>query len=419
MKKFSLFGFDITRAEKRNAGMTTESYMQWINNLTGGHVVNQDTVQGIAAWGRGRSILSNTIAGLPKNLYEKTKEGRKIVDSSDKQPSIKLIKQSVNDNLTSYQWHDYMMGSVLDYGNAYSVIYRNENNTPLGMSIVHPDRVEVKVYDNTVIYTIKTSDNNKVDVAYEDMYHIMGATNNGYIGINPIKAYSTTLALSLAMTTFARDLYTANTNLEGYIKMPGKLDKSIIEKTRESWKKTYGGNTGNSTAFLDQGMEYVPLSMTPENAQLIQMMRYTSKNIALMLGLPAHMINEMDEAKYNNVELTGIEFVKYSLMPWVQKFEIENNKLLRYDQQGKYQWKYNVNGLMRGDAKSRSEFYNSMVNMGAMTPNQVRELEDMNPYDGGNEYYIQGNNMIPVSKLDDYYNTQKGGQNEQSGKTNI
>lgn len=409
-----ILGFDIKRSEKRNAGMTTESYMQWVNNLSGGQVVNQDTVQGIVAWGRGRSILSNTLAGLPKNLYRKTKEGREIETSVAKNPSIGIIKYKVNENMTSYQWHDYMMGSVLDYGNAYSVIYRDDNNRPLGMSIVHPDRVEVKVYDNTVIYTVKTNDDKKIDIAYEDMYHIMGATNNGYVGINPIKAYSTTLALSMAMSTFSRDLYTANTNLEGYIKLAGKLDESIIKKVRESWKKTYGGNSGNTTAFLDQGMEYVPLSMTPENAQLIQMMRYTSKNIALMLGLPAHMINEMDEAKYNNVELTGIEFVKYSLLSWVHKFEIEDNKLLRYDQQGTYQWKYNVNGLMRGDSKSRSEFYNSLVNIGALTPNQVRELEDMNPYEGGDQYYIQGNNMIPVSKLDDYYNNQKGGQNEQS-----
>jgi len=85
--------------------------------------------------------------------------------------------------------------------------------------------------------------------------------------------------------------------------------------------------------------------------------------------------------------------------------------LLRESEQSTYRWKYNVNGLMRGDSKSRAEFYNTMINIAALTPNQVRQLEDLNPYEGGDEYYIQGNNMIPVNKLDEYYN-KEGGTNE-------
>jgi HK97 family phage portal protein len=379
-------------------------------NLTGGGAnVNQATVQGISAWSRGRSILSNTLAGLPKNLYEKTSAGPKIVD---KHQSLDLIKLMANSNLNAYQWHDYMMGTAIDYGNAYSLIHRDENARPMYLSIIHPDKVTVEVWDNAVMYKIKLKNdsNETVTVDYSDMYHIMGSTNNGYVGTSTLKANATSLGLSLSMNNFAKDLYDSNTNLEGYIKNPGRLDAEVIKKVRESWQSNYGGTGTSSTAFLDQGMEYVPLSMTPENAQLIQLMRYTNKNIATILGIPAHMINEMDEAKYNNVELTGIEFVKYSLLHWVNKFEIQNNKLLRESEQGTYKWKYNVNGLMRGDSKSRAEFYNTMINIAALTPNQVRQLEDLNPYEGGDEYYIQGNNMIPVNKLDEHYN--KGGTNE-------
>ena len=394
------------KSEKRDI----DSYMRYMYNLTGGGAnVNQATVQGISAWSRGRSILSNTLAGLPKNLYQKTSVGPKIVD---KHQSLDLIKLMANSNLNAYQWHDYMMGTAIDYGNAYSLIHRDENARPMYLSIIHPDKVTVEVWDNAVMYKIKLKNdsNETVTVDYSDMYHIMGSTNNGYVGTSTLKANATSLGLSLSMNNFAKDLYDSNTNLEGYIKNPGRLDAEVIKKVRESWQSNYGGTGTSSTAFLDQGMEYVPLSMTPENAQLIQLMRYTNKNIATILGIPAHMINEMDEAKYNNVELTGIEFVKYSLLHWVNKFEIQNNKLLRESEQGVYKWKYNVNGLMRGDSKSRAEFYNTMINIAALTPNQVRQLEDLNPYEGGDEYYIQGNNMIPVNKLDEHYN--KGGTNE-------
>ena len=395
------------RTEKRDI----DSYMRYMYNLTGGGAnVNQDTVQGIAAWSRGRSILSNTLAGLPKNLYRKEEDGLKVVDNHQ---SLDLVKLMANSNLNAYQWHDYMMGTAIDYGNAYSVIHRDSNARPTHLSIVHPNKVTVEVYDNAVMYKIKPKENGNdvITVHYDDMYHIMGSTNNGYVGTSPLKANATSLGLSLSMNNFAKDLYDSNTNLEGYIKNPGRLDAEVIKKVRESWQKNYGGTGTSSTAFLDQGMEYVPLSMTPENAQLIQLMRYTNKNIATILGIPAHMINEMDEAKYNNVELTGIEFVKYTLLHWVNKFEIQNNKLLRESEQSTYKWKYNVNGLMRGDSKSRAEFYNTMINIAALTPNQVRQLEDLNPYEGGDEYYIQGNNMIPVNKLDEYYN-KEGGTNE-------
>lgn len=402
----NIFKAAFGRTEKRDI----DSYMRYMYNLTGGGAnVNQATVQGISAWSRGRSILSNTLAGLPKNLYEKTSAGPKIVD---KHQSLDLIKLMANSNLNAYQWHDYMMGTAIDYGNAYSLIHRDENARPMYLSIIHPDKVTVEVWDNAVMYKIKLKNdsNETVTVDYSDMYHIMGSTNNGYVGTSTLKANATSLGLSLSMNNFAKDLYDSNTNLEGYIKNPGRLDAEVIKKVRESWQSNYGGTGTSSTAFLDQGMEYVPLSMTPENAQLIQLMRYTNKNIATILGIPAHMINEMDEAKYNNVELTGIEFVKYSLLHWVNKFEIQNNKLLRESEQGTYKWKYNVNGLMRGDSKSRAEFYNTMINIAALTPNQVRQLEDLNPYEGGDEYYIQGNNMIPVNKLDEHYN--KGGTNE-------
>lgn len=402
-----ILGFDISRAEKRvQTTVIPEAF--WSPADT--EDVNAKKVNGIAAWWRGKQIYSNTVAGLPKNLYEMVDGERRIVESH---PSLNLIKMNANEYLDSYSWHDYMVGAVIDYGNAYSVIIRDQYANPVALKIVHPNRVDLKVYeDGQVLYMIKGSEDEKpMDVLYEDMYHIKGLNHNGYWGVNPLEAHKINLGAVLSAQKYNKNFYDNGTNLQGYISMPGKLTPEMIEKVRKSWQAKYSGAGGSTTAFLDQDMKYNSIGMRPEDAQYLQTRKFQTNEIATILGLPSHMVNDMDKATYNNMEQANTQFVTHSLLPYVQKFEVENNKLLKESEKGRLKWKYNVNGLMRGDSTARSEYYAKMLKIGAMTPNQVRTLEDMNAYEGGDRYYIEGNNLVPVDKIDEY--NMQGGNNEQ------
>lgn len=369
--------------------------------------VDVKSVSGIATWWRGTQILSNVIAGLPKHLVQYKGDDRLIVKDS---PSVPLITDMANVNLDSYAWHDYIMQSVLNYGNGYSLIGRDSNARPTSLTVVHPDKVKVYVYSNAVVYEIKGSEGEEpLKVLYDDMYHIKGLTHNAYTGISPISAHATSLGATISAQKYGKNSYDKGFLSTGYIKMPGTLTAEVMKTLRTSWASRNSGVDNMGTSILDNGTEYVPLSMSMIDAQYIETRRFQKSEIATILGIPTHLINEMGDAKYNNVENTNTQFVQYTIMSYVHKFEQENKKLLRADQRGSLSWKYNVNGLMRGDMAARSAFYSAGIQNSWLKPSEARSLEDMTG--GIDDYMISANNQIPYEKLDEVLNNKKGGTN--------
>lgn len=362
--------------------------------------VDSNAVNGIAAWWRGTQVLSNTIAGLPKHLIKTVGEDRENVTNA---PSVPLLTDMANQNLSSYAWHDYMMQSVLNRGNGYSLINRDSNSRPTSLTIVPADKVKVLVYDDAVVYEV----NDKMRVLHDDMYHIKGLSHNGYVGINPIQAHATTLGATLEAQKYGENSYKKGFLSSGYLKIDGKLDPTTKDNLRKGWSSSNLGASNMTTPVLDIGQEYVPLTMSNQDAQYIEDRRFQKAEISTILGLPSHFINEMGDAKYNNVENTNIQFVQYTLMPYVHKFVQENKKLLRDDERFNHKWKYNVNGLMQGDSKARAEYMASGIKNSWMKPSEARNLEDMTG--GIDDFLVSVNNQVPYEDLDKFI---KGNGNE-------
>ena len=176
--------------------------------------------------------------------------------------------------------------------------------------------------------------------------------------------------------------------------------KNNIQKIFDT--KHSGVNSTSNTPVIDAGMSYKPIGMPPKDAQFIESNNFSNNEIATMFGVPAPMINQLERATHANIEQLKIDFVTNCLMPWVGKLDQEYfNKLLTPREQTGY-FKFNVNSLMRGDSKTRAEFYRIMMSTSVMTINEVRGLEDMDPIDGGDEVMLPLN-MIPISKSDEYY----------------
>ena len=394
-----ILGFDISKAKKRDASPTNPFY-----NFSHGfgfdsNNVDVDSVSGIAAWWRASQILSNIIAGLPKHLVKYVGDDRENVYDT---PAVDLITNMANKNLDSYSWHDYMMQSVINYGNAYSLIARDQNATPRSLTTVHPDRVSVHVYDNAIVYHVNRKGQEPLKVLYDDMYHIKGLSHNGYVGMNPIQAHAVSLGATISAQNYGKNSFDKGFLSAGYLKLEGRLEPNVKKTIRENWSKTVLGTNNMETPILDVGQEYVPLKMSMQDAQYIENRRFQKGEIATILGIPTHLINEMGDAKYNNVENTNTQFVQYTIMSYVHKFEIENNKLLREAQKSNHKWKYNVNGLMRGDMAARGEFYAKGIQNSWLKPSEARSLEDMTG--GIDDYLISTNNQVPYSKLDEVLN---------------
>ena len=399
-----ILGLEITRSEKRQASQLNPYYNSFYGYGFGTSSVDIDSVSGIASWNRCSQILAGTISGLPKHLVETTDNDRKIIYDN---PSVPLITDMANQNMNSYNWHEYMMQSVINYGNGYSLIRRNAQYQPIGLSIVHPDNVTVYVYDDAVVYEVQYQEKGTIKVLYEDMYHIKGLSHNGYVGINPIQAYKNQLGATISAQKYGKNSYDKGFLSSGYLELEGSLNEETKRNLRENWANVSLGADNMGTPVLDKGQKYVPLKMNHQDAQYLDDRKFQKAEIATMLGVPTHLVNEMGDAKYNNVENTNTQFVQYTIMNYVHKFEEENKKLLREDQRMRYKWRYDVNGLMRGDMAARGEFYAKGIQNSWLKPSEARNMEDLQG--GIDDYLLSINNQVPFNEREDFKPNNKGG----------
>ncbi len=188
-------------------------------------------------------------------------------------------------------------------------------------------------------------------------------------------------------------------NMSGVFKYPSTLKPDAYERLkRDLIAQSVGLHNAHIPLLFEGGMQYERISIPPEDAQFIATRKFQKTEIATIYGVPPHMIADLERATNNNIEHQGMEFVTYCLMPYLVRIEEElNRKLLRTDEFSNYYFKFNPNGLLRGDAKTRSEYYKNLNFIGAINANEVRAYEEMNSYDGGDEYFVQLN-MQPVQQ---------------------
>ena len=166
------------------------------------------------------------------------------------------------------------------------------------------------------------------------------------------------------------------------------------ERVRDAWQRAYGGRNAHKVAVLEEGMKFTPIAIPNNEAQFLETRKFQIEEIARMYRVPLHMIGDLDHATFSNVEHLSLDFVKYSLDPWIVRWEQSLQKALLSDsEKGQYFVKFNVDGLLRGDYASRMQGYATARQNGWMSANDIRELEDMNMLseeEGGNLYLVNG-----------------------------
>jgi HK97 family phage portal protein len=393
---------DIFKRPEKRSNMTSPKWMKLMTQ--GGESVSEESVLKLSAVWSCVRILSETIAGLPINVMQKSDD---VMETLPTHPAARLVKFKPNKMHTSFTYRELIVAHAVLHGNHYSIIVRNGNADPIELLPLHPKDVEVVVMENELYYNVKLGDDTMTMPA-DNILHIAGLGFDGKKGKSVIKCHAENLGLSLSAQKYGKEFYDSGTKLDGYIKMPGKFDPSQLEKIRESWSNTYGGVSGGKTAILDGGSEYQQLGLPPEDAQYIGTRQFQKTEIATIFRVPSHMINDLDRATHNNIEHQAIEFVMYSLLPWINRIEQEfNRKLLRANEQGNVYFKMNTNGLLRGDAAARAEFYFKMEQMGVMSINEIRRLEDLNPIENGGEHFVPLN-RIALSQAKEFYSNQNG-----------
>ena len=345
-------------------------------------------------------ILAEAVASLPLHVYEYQDDGgKKLVHDH---PLYYLLHDEPNPEMTSFVFRETLMSHLLIWGNAYAQIIRDGAGRVLGLYPLLPDKMEVQRDDRGNIYYVysRNSDENPMFKEYgniklkaEDVLHIPGLGFDGLIGYSPIAMAKNAVGMTLACEEYGASFFANGANPGGVLEHPGVLKDP--SKVRESWNSVYRGvNNAHKIAVLEEGMKYQQIGIPPEEAQFLETRKFQINEIARLYRIPPHMVGDLDKSSFSNIEQQSLEFVKYTLDPWVIRWEQSlQRSLLLPGEKGKYFIKLNVDGLLRGDYQSRMNGYAVGRQNGWFSANDIREMENMNPIpdeEGGNLYLVNG-----------------------------
>ena len=423
-----LFGFGQAR-DKPVDKAADAGYSFLFGRTTSGKPVNERTAMQTTAVYACVRILAEAIASLPLHVYEYQDDGgKKLVHDH---PLYYLLHDEPNPEMTSFVFRETLMSHLLIWGNAYAQIIRDGAGRVLGLYPLLPDKMDVQRDDKGNIYYVysRNSDENPMFKEYgniklkaEDVLHIPGLGFDGLIGYSPIAMAKNAVGMTLACEEYGASFFANGANPGGVLEHPGVLKDP--SKVRESWNSVYRGvSNAHKIAVLEEGMKYQQIGIPPEEAQFLETRKFQINEIARLYRIPPHMVGDLDQSSFSNIEQQSLEFVKYTLDPWVIRWEQSlQRSLLLPSEKGKYFIKLNVDGLLRGDYQSRMNGYAVGRQNGWFSANDIREMENMNPIpdeEGGNLYLINGA-MTKLADAGAFAKTDMGQQNapaqENSGK---
>jgi HK97 family phage portal protein len=387
-------------------------YFFWGSSSSGKMVTERSSMQMTAVYSCVR-ILAEAVAGLPFHLYRYNDSGGK--EKALDHPLYFLLHDEPNPEMTAFAFRETLMGHLLLWGNAYAQIVRNGKGQVLGLYPLMPNKMRVDRDQNGRIYYVytrtqedsKLGETGQVYLDAKDVLHIPGLGFDGIIGYSPIAMAKNAVGMAIACEEYGAKFFANGASPGGVLEHPGIVKDP--ERVRESWNSVYQGS-GNShkIAVLEEGMKYTPIGISPEQAQFLETRKFQINEIARIFRVPPHMVGDLEKSSFSNIEQQSLEFVKYTLDPWVIRWEQSiNRQLLLSQEKGIYFSKFNVDGLLRGDYQSRMSGYATGVQNGFMSPNDVRELENMDliPEElGGNRYLCNGN-MIDIASAGNWTQT--------------
>ena len=393
----------VNRIRNRTAG---SMYTFYLGNSTSGKNVNERSAMQMTAVYACVRILSEAIAGLPLHLYRYNDKGGK--EKATDHPLYFLLHDEPNAEMTSFSFRETMMTHLLLWGNAYAQIIRNGKGGVMGLYPLMPDRMTVDRDENKRLYyeyRVSADDapinkESVVKLTPYEVLHIPGLGFDGLVGYSPIAMAKNAVGMAIACEEYGAKFFANGAQPIGVLEHPGVIKDPA--KLRENWQAVYGGSSNaNKTAILEEGMKYSPISIAPEQAQFLETRKFQINEIARIFRVPPHMVGDLEKSSFSNIEQQSLEFVKYTLDPWVVRWEQSMMRsLLSQEEKGRYFAKFNVDGLLRGDYQSRMNGYATARQNGWMSTNDIRELENLDwiPKELGGDRYLVNGNMIDLEK---------------------
>ena len=407
--------------QDRTAG---SGYTFYFGGTTSGKAVTERSAMQMTAVYSCVRILAEAVAGLPLNLYHYTGDGGK--EKAIGHPLYLLLHDEPNPEMSSFVFRETLMTHLLLWGNAYAQIIRNGKGEVVALYPLMPNKMTVDRDERGQLYYSYQRSNDEavrskdqtVILRPSDVLHIPGLGFDGLVGYSPIAMAKNAIGMAIACEEYGAKFFANGAAPGGVLEHPGTIKDP--QRVRESWQSTFGGSgNANKIAVLEEGMKYTPIGISPEQAQFLETRKFQINEIARIFRVPPHMVGDLEKSSFSNIEQQSLEFVKYTLEPWVIRWEQSIQRtLLTQEEKSAYFVKFNLEGLLRGDYQSRMNGYATARQNGWMSANDIRELENLDriPAEEGGDLYLINGNMLPLKDAGAFADTTTTGEEDSDEK---
>ncbi|MFK7695396.1 phage portal protein [Paenibacillus sp. HJGM_3] len=384
--------------------------------VSAGVSVTEQNASELTAVGAAIRILSESIASLPLPVYKRTKDGGR--ERAPDHPLYTILHDAPNPLMTAMTFRELMMSHVLTWGNAYAEIEWDEAGKVRALWPLEPDKTEPK-FDRVkreLVYVTQIGADKVTLPAYR-VFHLSGLGTDGIKGKSPIQQHREAIGLAKATEKYGATYFGNGARPSGVLETDQVLkDQDAVTRLRTNWSEVYGGAANaHKVAVLEGGLKYKPISLPPEDSQFLQTRKFQLSEIARIFRIPPHLLGDLEKATFSNIEQQSLEFVVHTLRSWLVRWEQAiSSRLLTPSERKKYFAEHNVDGLLRGDIKSRYEAYQIARQNGWMSANVIAKLENLPliPKEEGGDAYLVNSAMMPISTL------LKGGEGNEQGAPN-
>jgi HK97 family phage portal protein len=401
---------EVLSRDIRNLGVTNEkAWDRSLWSLAGstslsGEIVNESSALTYSAVWNATNLISGTIASLPLHLYQKKNEGKRVADD-------RLLYRVMHDEANSYMsaktFREVLMAHVLLWGNGYAEKVRNGYGEVIQLWPITPNRVIPEMKSGELVYKIQMPSGEQIYLSRENILHVPGLGFDGFIGYSVVSMARKSLGLGMALESFGSLYFGQGTHPGVIVSHPGKLGTDGHTNLKNSLTQVYSG-LGNShrLMLLEEGMTLTNVGIPPNDSQFIESRQFQVTEVARWFGIPVHKLKEMSKSSFNNIESEQQAYYSDTILPWLVTLEQAFNMQLlsKSDKElsgrGRLYFKHSVEGILRASAADRATLYKALWGVGALSPNDIRGLEDMNPIEGGDKYFVPLN-MVPLDMVED------------------
>jgi HK97 family phage portal protein len=369
--------------------------------------VTQDSALGIPSVYAAVSLVADAVGSLPLKVFRSVNGGK---EEAPDHPVFSLLHDLPNPEITAVEMRSALQGHLMLRGNGYCEIQRDTSNRPVALWPLNPSQMTVtRDAQRNLVYLYRLPDGQDAKWTWRNprtmpapILHVRGFGSDAYYGYAPLTLHRETLGLANAAREYGARFFSNGARPSGVLKAPGELSDEARARLKAAWDATTRGlSNAHRVAVLEQGIEWQQVGINPEDAQMVTTLNLTDAQVAMIFRVPPHMIGQVERSTSwgTGIEQQQTAFLQYSLMPWLVRWEQALARdLLSVKGFATHSIRFVVQGMLRGDMASRSAFYQSMLDRGVFSINEVRALEDRNSIGAlGDQRYLMGN-LMPLGE---------------------